>query len=79
MDFLHDSQDHIGTAGFVYDYFAQDNPTIIASKRTRADLKTKDNRDSSSVFGAGFRSVLQFNTNVAVEFASLHFLVVELS
>ncbi|CAM9270290.1 unnamed protein product, partial [Ectocarpus sp. 6 AP-2014] len=44
-------QDHIGGAGFVYDHFAHNNPTIIASKRIRHDLKSKDDRDPTSVFG----------------------------
>ena len=44
-------QDHVGGAGFVYDYFAKDSPTIIASKRIRADLKTKDSRDPTTIFG----------------------------
>ncbi|CAM9117287.1 unnamed protein product, partial [Ectocarpus sp. 8 AP-2014] len=44
-------QDHIGAAGMVYDHFAQDSPTIIASKRIRATIKARDNRDPTSVHG----------------------------
>lgn len=49
-------QDHIGAAGFVYDHFTQDghSPTIIASKRIRADLRNKDARDPRSVFSESF-------------------------
>lgn len=55
--FLRNQQDHIGAAGFVYDHFTQDDhsPTIIASKRIRADLRGKDRRDPGSVFGTFFR------------------------
>eukprot|EP00903_Cladosiphon_okamuranus_P012976 g12110.t1 len=49
--YSHSHWDHVGAAGFVHDYFAQDNPTIIASKRTRAELNTRDKRDPTSVHG----------------------------
>lgn len=41
----------MGAAGLVYDHFAQDSPVIIASKRIRAALKDRDNRDPTTVFG----------------------------
>ncbi|CAM9856828.1 unnamed protein product, partial [Ectocarpus fasciculatus] len=46
------TQDHIGTAGLVYEHFAGDNPTIIASKRIRAKIKARDDRgDPTSIHG----------------------------
>ncbi|CAM9496108.1 unnamed protein product, partial [Ectocarpus sp. 13 AM-2016] len=45
-------QDHIGTAGLVYEHFAGDNPTIITSKRIRAKVKARDDRgDPTSIHG----------------------------
>lgn len=44
-------QDHIGAAGLVFDHFAPDEPTLVASKRTRRALKIKDMRDPSTAFG----------------------------
>lgn len=45
------TQDHIGAAGMVYDHFAHDSPTIIASKRIRATIKERDERDPTTVHG----------------------------
>lgn len=44
-------QDHIGTAGFVADYFADDEPRAISSRRTRWTLKKRDRKDPTTVFG----------------------------
>eukprot|EP00752_Nemacystus_decipiens_P002140 g2039.t1 len=49
--YTHSHWDHMGAAGLVYDHFAQDRPTIIASKRSRAELKARDDRDPTSVHG----------------------------
>ncbi|CAB1110556.1 unnamed protein product [Ectocarpus sp. CCAP 1310/34] len=50
--YTHSHWDHIGTAGLVYEHFAEDNPTIITSKRIRAKLKARDDRgDPTSIHG----------------------------
>ncbi|CAM9691667.1 unnamed protein product [Scytosiphon promiscuus] len=50
--YTHSHWDHVGAAGLVYDYFAQDDPTIVSSKRIRAALKTRDDLgDPTSVHG----------------------------
>lgn len=35
----------------IAEYFAADNPTVIASRRTRLALKKRDAKDPATVFG----------------------------
>lgn len=44
-------QDHMGGAGFVADYFMEDAPMVISSRRTRWKLKKQDKRDPTTAFG----------------------------
>lgn len=41
----------MGAAGLVAEYFAADNPTAIASRRTRLAVKKRDTKDPNTVFG----------------------------
>ena len=48
---IHDLQDHIGGARFVADYFAEDAPEVISSRRTRWKLKKQDMEDPTTAYG----------------------------
>ncbi|CAM9904204.1 unnamed protein product [Ectocarpus sp. 12 AP-2014] len=49
--YTHRHWDHMGAAGLVAEYFAADNPTAIASRRTRLAVKKRDTKDPNTVFG----------------------------
>lgn len=44
-------QDHIGGMGLVAEYFADDEPMAISSRRVRRSLKKNDKNDPASTFG----------------------------
>eukprot|EP00903_Cladosiphon_okamuranus_P019583 g18011.t1 len=49
--FSHAHWDHIGGMGLVAEYFADDEPLAVSSRRVRRSLKKKDQNDPASSFG----------------------------
>ena len=60
----------MGAAGLVYDHFAEHSPTIIASKRIRATIKARDNRDPATVHGKNYLASLCAMATIAVRYFS---------